>query len=161
MIPLPATTLSRLREMLDAGARTSEIATALGIAESSVRRCRLRMGFEPRRAKAIDYVSSGIDAMLLDGIEGVQIAARTGISPSTISKRRTHLAKIGVLTYRLKNTTNTAEPAAPMIDIRERLNLALQAKARRLGQPISWVRETWLHGPAGREFLREYRGMGC
>jgi len=40
-----------------------------------------------------------------------------------------------------------------------RFDLAIKNKAKLLGMPEAWVRETWLFGQAGEEFMRSFPGM--
>jgi hypothetical protein len=45
------------------------------------------------------------------------------------------------------------EDRVPIIPPEKRREMALQAKAEALGMSLSWVKETWLLGEAGKHFL--------
>jgi hypothetical protein len=50
---------------------------------------------------------------------------------------------------------DTDEPRVAFIPPQDRLMRALRVKARLIGKPLEWIRDVWLRGQGGREFLRE------
>lgn len=97
-----------------------------------------------------------IDPLLKADVRSAEIRKRFSCSFGALSRRKT---KLGLtLRWKKKKAAEDGIPfTAPFTPPAERLDLALRVKARRLGQPLEWMRSVWLNGEAGQGFLREYQ----
>jgi len=94
-----------------------------------------------------------IDPLLKAGVRSAEISRQFGCTMGTLSHRK---SRLGVALRWKKATKKEQQYCVPFIPPADRLDRALKAKARNLGQPLEWMRSVWLRGEAGREFLREY-----
>ena len=81
-------------------------------------------------------------------LRNCEIKKKHGISGTAVSLRRMQLG--------CRETKSTPHGEVPRMPVKEvLLQEALKKKAVRLGQPVSWVRDVWLRGEAGRQFISD------
>jgi transposase len=149
---IPKPTKTDLEKTLETR-NISQTAEHYGVHPATVTNWRHQYGIE--RKSRIKKVT--VDSLVAEGKSTPEIRAIFPCSRSYISERRRALGiQRKCKPYQGRTVpADTDEPRVAFIPPQDRLMRALRVKARLIGKPLEWIRDVWLRGQGGREFLRE------
>jgi transposase len=142
-----------LEKLIAKGMNIKETAAHYGVTPKTVANWRCKYEIE----KPAPIKKRTVDTLVAEGKSTKEIRDIFPCSRSYISERRRALGvQRKCKPYQGRTVpADTDESRVAFIPPQDRLMRALRVKARLIGKPLEWMREIWLKGMAGREFLRQ------
>jgi hypothetical protein len=148
-----------IRKMFNDGCKDREIAAEIG--------CKANQVYYIRRTKGMDRPSNRIpleqkaeiERLIHAGFNDSQIAEKLNIPLSRPKNRRYELSAAGEIQKRGWERKSIPQKhgdgeRTSFIAFADRRTRMIEHMADNLGQPIEWVQNVWMQGPAGREAMR-------